>query len=140
MDSNLTTAGLSAGAVALVGMLWKVLQNVNHRRVVSKCCGRRLEMSFDVGESSLTPEGSQNPPPPLLLKKDTVVGIQPATAPAPPSNPSGSKIASMRDKAPSQQSEADTSVPALIVPATSEARAIAPSLTLPQQVAEHSTC
>ncbi len=138
MDQNLTTAGLSAGGIALVGVLWKVLQNINHHRIVSKCCGRRIEMSVDVGESSLTPEESQNPPPPLALKSsDTVVDTPFEPIPKHPSNLSVLKTASKLGKAPSQQSVVDTNALAPVVPAIVVTIASDSGQDLPQQVGEH---
>lgn len=137
MDQNLTTAGLSAGSVAILAMIWRGLHNVNHRRLVSRCCGRKIEMSVDVGESSLTPEESRNRPPPLSLKSSDIVVDTPfEPVPKHPSNPSVLRIDSKRGTAPSQQSVVDTSVRAPIVPTISVTIASDSGQDLPQQVAE----
>jgi len=56
MDNNsLTTAGVSAALTAAVGILYKIYMVVNHKRVRSNCCGKKLEASIDI-ENTTPPE------------------------------------------------------------------------------------
>ena len=56
MDNNqLTTAGLTATFTALAALLYKVYMVVNHKRIRSNCCGKKLEASLDI-ENTTPPE------------------------------------------------------------------------------------
>ena len=49
MDNNqLSIAGATAGMTAAVGLLYKIYMVVNHKRIRSSCCGRKLEASLDI--------------------------------------------------------------------------------------------
>lgn len=43
-------------ASTLFGIALVVYKNVNHRRIRSNCCGRKLEMSVDVENTTPPPE------------------------------------------------------------------------------------
>ena len=56
MDSNvLATAGISSSAMAIFFLVYKVLQKVVGHRLISDCCGRRLEVGIDIRDMPKTP-------------------------------------------------------------------------------------
>ena len=53
MDNNqLTTAGLTATFTAIVGIAYKIYKVVNHKRIRSNCCGKKLEASIDIDNTT----------------------------------------------------------------------------------------
>jgi len=55
MDNNqLTTAGLTATFTAIVGIAYKIYMVVNHKRIRSNCCGKKLEASIDIDNTTPT--------------------------------------------------------------------------------------
>jgi hypothetical protein len=56
MDNNLLmNAGTSAGSVAIVLIVYKVLKAIIGKRFISDCCGHRGEIGIDVRNMSITP-------------------------------------------------------------------------------------
>lgn len=55
MDDStmLTSAGLSTTGVALLLIVYRILKSVKGKKLVSSCCGRKLEMGVDV--QNMTP-------------------------------------------------------------------------------------
>jgi hypothetical protein len=51
-NSQLTTAGLTATFTALVGIAYKIYMVVNHKRIRSNCCGKKLEASIDIDNTT----------------------------------------------------------------------------------------
>jgi len=65
MDT-LSTALTSSGAVIALGIAYKVWSNIKGKRLISDCCGRKLEVGVDVRDmphSPVEPEKT-NPHPP----------------------------------------------------------------------------
>jgi hypothetical protein len=58
---SLQTVGMSSGTVAVLFLLYRAFKLVNERRLVSDCCGRKLEIGIAVREMPTTPE-TNNPP------------------------------------------------------------------------------
>jgi len=54
-NSQITTAGLTATFTVLAGLIYKVYMVVNHKRIRSSCCGKKLEASLDI-ENTTPPE------------------------------------------------------------------------------------
>jgi len=55
MDTDLlTSAGLSTTGVALLLLAYRLLKSVKGKKLVSSCCGRKLELGVDVQE--MTPK------------------------------------------------------------------------------------
>lgn len=123
MADTATTFGVSTAGVALIALVWKALQNINHKRLVSKCCGRKIDLSVDVVESAPSPEESQNPPPPLQIRKETAVESPDATVLKHGYSLRSLETGSKQKKVLFQQSEEDTTVPLPTAPTTSEAKA-----------------
>ena len=123
MADTATTFGVSTAGVALIAMIWKIAQNINHKRLVSKCCGRKIDLSVDVVESAPSPEESQNPPPPLQIRKETAVESQDATVLKHGYSLRSLETGSKQKKVLFQQSEEDTTVPLPTAPTTVEAKA-----------------
>ena len=60
MDNNtLTTAGLATTFTVLAGIFYKIYMLVNHKRIRSNCCGRKMEASLDIEETT-PPSGGFN--------------------------------------------------------------------------------
>ena len=60
MDNNtLTTAGLATTFTVLAGILYKIYMVVNHKRIRSNCCGKKMEASLDIEETT-PPSGGFN--------------------------------------------------------------------------------
>ena len=69
MDYNsLGAGGVGAGIIVVLGFVYRL---VNHKRVRSACCGRKLEVSLDIEDTTPQSHGavgqpssaSQHPPP-----------------------------------------------------------------------------
>ena len=45
---NYASGGIGAGAVVVLGILYRVYLAVNHHRVRSNCCGKEMVVSVDV--------------------------------------------------------------------------------------------
>lgn len=56
IEQMLSTGGVSAGTVAILFALYKLLSKLNHKKLRSSCCGK--EMSVGVAVETLTPEHS----------------------------------------------------------------------------------
>lgn len=52
---NYASGGIGAGAVVVLGILYRVYLAVNHHRVRSNCCGKELVVSVDV-ETTTPPD------------------------------------------------------------------------------------
>jgi hypothetical protein len=61
--------GLTALVVSVVGT---IVAAINHKKVVSKCCGKKVEMSLDITQTAPSP---------------TIMPIVPVAATAPPVPP-----------------------------------------------------
>ena len=71
MDSNvLAGGGVGASIIVIIGIIYKL---INHKKLVSKCCGRSVDMSLDIGDSTppdirirvpepKTPKATTDPP------------------------------------------------------------------------------
>jgi hypothetical protein len=59
---NYASGGIGAGAVVVLGILYRVYLAVNHHRVRSNCCGKELVVSVDV-EQTTPPELHIRVPP-----------------------------------------------------------------------------
>jgi hypothetical protein len=49
---NYASGAIGGTAVVVLGILYKVFTLVNHHRLVSKCCGKAIEVSIDVDETT----------------------------------------------------------------------------------------
>ena len=54
----LASAGLSTTGVALLLIAYRVLKSVKGKKLVSSCCGRKLEMGVDV--QNMTPAAADH--------------------------------------------------------------------------------
>ena len=64
MDNSLLTGSIGGVSVAgIIGLVFGIYKCVNHHRCRSACCGRKMEVSFDVEETT--------PPDKLTIKIPT---------------------------------------------------------------------
>jgi len=67
MDSlNLQQAGLSAGLVSILLLVYRALLWANHRRIASTCCKRTVEVKIDI-------DGLSGTTPPIENKNEPIV-------------------------------------------------------------------
>lgn len=67
MDSvSLQQAGVSAGLVSIILLVYRVLLWFNHRRIASRCCGHTAEVEIDI-------EGLSGTTPPIENKNERTV-------------------------------------------------------------------
>jgi hypothetical protein len=52
MDFDLESFGVGTGAMAVLGILYRIYLAVNHRRVRSTCCNQACVTSIDVEETT----------------------------------------------------------------------------------------
>lgn len=62
----LTTGGISSVGVAIIMIIYKVLKNMNNKRYMSSCCGKKAEVVIAVNE--ITEEEKKTPVPSPSLK------------------------------------------------------------------------
>jgi len=54
MDTNvLAGGGVGASIILIIGIIYKL---INHKKLVSKCCSRRVDMSLDIGDTTPEPK------------------------------------------------------------------------------------
>ena len=58
-DTLLLNAGLSTSGVAILLVVYRLLKSVKGKKLVSSCCGRKMDMGFDV--TDLTPKQIDKP-------------------------------------------------------------------------------
>lgn len=74
IQQMLTTGGISSAGVAMIMIIYKVLKNLNNKKYVSSCCGKRAEVVIAVNE--LTEQEKKETPkstPTLKPKHSAVV-------------------------------------------------------------------
>ena len=50
MDSNiLVGGGVGASIIITLGIIYKI---INHKKLVSRCCGRTVDISLDIGDTT----------------------------------------------------------------------------------------
>ena len=50
MDTSaLAGGGVGASIILTIGIIYKI---VNHKKLVSKCCGRSIDVSLDIGDTT----------------------------------------------------------------------------------------
>lgn len=59
----LASAGLSTTGVALLLIVYRILKSVKGKKLVSSCCGRKLEMGVDVQDMTPVTITIRNPMP-----------------------------------------------------------------------------
>jgi len=55
---NYATGGIGASIVIILGILYRIFNTVNHRRMRSECCGKYFSASVDIEET--TPKSSSS--------------------------------------------------------------------------------
>jgi hypothetical protein len=71
MEANtLAGGGVGASIILMIGIIYKI---INHKKLVSKCCGRSIDVSLDIGDTTpqdvkikirepKTPKATADPP------------------------------------------------------------------------------
>lgn len=57
IEQMLSTGGISAGSIAIIFAIYKILKSFNHKKLRSNCCGKNLTVGVSV--EHMTPEHSQ---------------------------------------------------------------------------------
>ena len=56
----LKMSGFSAGSIAIVLLVYRILKSVKGKRFISVCCQRKVDIGFDIGNVE-TPKEHKNP-------------------------------------------------------------------------------
>jgi hypothetical protein len=56
----LKMSGLSAGSIAIILLIYRILKTLKGKRFISVCCQKKLDIGFDVGNVE-TPKHYTNP-------------------------------------------------------------------------------
>ena len=59
------TSGILGITALVISVVGTIVAAVNHKKLVSKCCGKRVEMSLDISET--TPSPSIKPKLPAIV-------------------------------------------------------------------------
>jgi len=70
---NYASGGVGAVSVLVLGLLYKLYQIINHRRIRSNCCGKIFVVAIDIDSTSTTPRQTQILPEQSLIKSDQPV-------------------------------------------------------------------
>jgi hypothetical protein len=77
-ETLLMNAGLTTTGVALLLIAYRVFKLIQGKKLVSSCCGRRMEVGIDVLPMTPTRKDIENP---LHLQRSETLGL-PAPQPA----------------------------------------------------------
>jgi len=70
-DTLLMNAGLSTTGVAILLIVYKLMKSIQGKKLISNCCGKKLEVGIDVQEMTPRQIVIDNPMkkdiPPILL-------------------------------------------------------------------------
>jgi hypothetical protein len=73
-DTLLMNAGLSTTGVAILLIVYRLLKSIQGKKLVSSCCGRKMEMGVDVQD--MTPKHISIPiENPMRLTRQETVGV-----------------------------------------------------------------
>ena len=89
-NSSLFGGGMVATAVLVAGIVYKA---INHKHIRSKCCGKAMDMSIDIDDSTPAPTTIKVVEPIASIKvpserKKTITECPPPPKPSPSSHPS----------------------------------------------------
>jgi hypothetical protein len=59
-EDLLKMSGVSAGSIAILLLIYRILKSMKGKRFISVCCQRKIDMGFDVGTVE-TPKEQNNP-------------------------------------------------------------------------------
>lgn len=123
MDMNIfASAGVSTGAIVILGALWKIWNNVRGHRLVSDCCGRFYEVGVDVRDMPRTPEDKSRNQSLLSVQVEQSSGSQHVTVQEPSEHlPDLKTSKNIRIRLP-PQSEEEENAPLSSVPAISDTK------------------
>lgn len=49
-------SGASAGTIAIILIIYRVLKSIQGKRLISNCCGKKLEVGIEIKDSVPTPK------------------------------------------------------------------------------------
>jgi hypothetical protein len=55
-DELLKMSGVSAGTIAIVLLVYKIAKQLLGKRLVSNCCGKKLEVGVEIKDTVITPD------------------------------------------------------------------------------------
>ena len=70
---NYASGGVGAVSVLVLGLLYKLYQIINHRRIRSNCCGKIFVVAIDIDSTSTTPRQNQILPEQSLINSEQAV-------------------------------------------------------------------
>ena len=70
---NYASGGVGAVSVLVLGLLYKLYQIINHRRIRSNCCGKIFVVAIDIDSTSTTPRQNQILPEQSLINSEQPV-------------------------------------------------------------------
>lgn len=73
----LASAGVTTTGVAIILLVYRVVKSIQGKKLISSCCGKKMEMGFQVAEMTPTHKGKDEfvvinplpPPPPTVTDK-----------------------------------------------------------------------
>lgn len=65
-EQLLMNAGATTTGVAIILLLYRFFKSVKGKKLVSSCCGRKMEVGFDV--AAMTPVSVPNPLPQMTIR------------------------------------------------------------------------
>jgi hypothetical protein len=68
----LKMAGVSTSGLAIILIVYRVLKSVKGKKLVSSCCGRRMEMGMNVEEMTPKAVVVENP---ISLRRSETTGV-----------------------------------------------------------------
>ena len=116
MDANLlASAGVSSSSIIGLFVAYKIFQSIKGRRLVSDCCGKKLELGVDVREMVATPTEHPESQKDLEAGHRTVSAShsQPGFASEVVENPKELEKSKSEHMRPPQKDEGDRNAPEL---------------------------
>ena len=112
METYLASAGVSTGSIAILYIIYRVLNAIKGHRLVSDCCGKFYEVGVDVRDMPPSPvkQDTKSHPPPSSPEEPSSENLS-VSAPKEPVRPLDLKKASSVRRHLPQPVVVDTSVP-----------------------------
>jgi hypothetical protein len=81
-DSDLLKlSGVSGGTIAIILLVYKILKSVMGKKLVSNCCGRKMEVGIDVQDSTPKKDVCLEIKNPMIVDDKPIHSLQPIHRP-----------------------------------------------------------